>query len=157
MTTKPSFDLQRNAFGKLVLTNATGEIFESVVPVRAFPIQTPNAGIAIVDTSGQEQAWIEQLNELPAPLQQLLQEELNTREFMPEIQDITHVSSFATPSTWQVITNRGNTSFVLRGDEDIRHLGQGTLLISDNHGVQFIIRDRFALPKHSKKILDRFL
>ncbi|MEN9466830.1 MAG: hypothetical protein RL081_831, partial [Pseudomonadota bacterium] len=39
--TTTRFALERNAFGKLILTDAAGERFEGVVPVRAFPIQSP--------------------------------------------------------------------------------------------------------------------
>ena len=31
------------------------------------------------------------------------------------------------------------------------------LLITDSHGIQFLIRDRYALDAHSRRILDRFL
>jgi hypothetical protein len=31
------------------------------------------------------------------------------------------------------------------------------LLIADSHGIQYLVRDQFALNSHSKKILDRFL
>ena len=76
---------------------------------------------------------------------------------MPEIKRILHVSSFATPSTWQVETDRGETAFTLKGEDDIRRLAAPALLISDSHGIQFLIRDRSALDSHSRKILDRFL
>jgi hypothetical protein len=83
--------------------------------------------------------------------------ELAAREFIPEIERICDVSSFATPSAWTVETDRGNTSFILKGEEDIRRLVPPSLLISDSHGVQYLIRDRSALDSHSRKILDRFL
>jgi len=86
-----------------------------------------------------------------------LQEEMASREFMPEILKIRQVSSFATPSTWEVETSRGDTGFVLKGEEDIRRLGAGTLLIADSHGIQFLIRDIHALDPASRRLLDRFL
>jgi hypothetical protein len=42
------FQLTRNAFGKLVLTTADGDVVEGVVPVRAFPIAAPGEGIALI-------------------------------------------------------------------------------------------------------------
>ncbi|NDP37543.1 MAG: DUF1854 domain-containing protein [Rhodoferax sp.] len=155
--TSLSFQLSRNAFGRLVLTTAAGEVFENVVPVRAFPIQSPDDGIALVHTDGHEVAWIERLAKLPEPAQSLIREELATREFMPEILNIDSVTSFSTPCTWQVQTDRGDTRFVLRGDEDIRRVGPTILLVTDSHGIQFLIRDRANLTKDSQKILDRFL
>jgi hypothetical protein len=152
-----SFQLARNAFGKLIFTAADGELHEGVVPVRAFPIAAPEVGIAIVSTDGRELAWIERLAELPQELRTLLQEELANREFLPEIQQIKHVSAFASPSTWQVATNRGDATLVLKGEEDIRRIGESSLMIADTHGVQFLIRDLKKLDKPSRKLLDRFL
>ncbi|GIZ53038.1 cyanophycin metabolism-associated DUF1854 family protein [Noviherbaspirillum aridicola] len=150
------FTLSRNAFGKLVLADEDGE-HEGVVPVRAFPIAAPERGIALVDADGHELAWIEQLSELAPGTRALIEEELKNREFLPEIRRIRSVSTFAVPSTWEVDTDRGEASFVLKGEEDIRRVAESTLLIADTHGVQYLIRDTQALDKGSRKILDRFL
>ncbi|MBY0574462.1 MAG: DUF1854 domain-containing protein, partial [Undibacterium sp.] len=56
-----------------------------------------------------------------------------------------------------VNTDRGDTAFVLKGDEDIRRIGETSLLIADSHGIHFLIRDMFTIDRHSRKILDRFL
>ena len=151
------FQLQRNALGHLVLTTADGTRHEGAVPVRAFPIAAPGEGISMVSVDGHELAWIPHIGELPAGMRSLIEQELASREFMPEISRLHHVSSFATPSTWDVETDRGATSFVLKGEEDIRRLGSGTLLVADSHGVQFLIRDLSALDRHSRRLLDRFL
>lgn len=150
------FTLTRNAFGRLVLSSPDG-VHEGVLPVRAFPIAAPDSGIALVDVDGHELAWLDSLDELPAAARALLKEELANREFLPEIHRIQAVSSFAVPSTWQVETDRGPASFVLKGEEDIRRIGHETLLIADSHGVQFLVRDMQALDKASRKLLDRFL
>ena len=151
-----TFTLTRNAFGKLVFSDANGT-HEGVVPVRAFPIAAPESGIALVDADGHELAWIDRLADLPDHIRALLEEELKNREFLPEIRRLRHVSSFAVPSTWEVDTDRGTASFVLKGEEDIRRVAHDTLLIADSHGVQFLIRDLQALDKASRKLLDRFL
>lgn len=157
MTTKNDITLARDAYGRLNLTDAAGTLHENVSPVRAFPIQAPHSGIALVSTDGKEVAWIDTLDDVPPAAAALVREELEGREFMPEIARIVAVSSFATPCTWSVATDRGDTEFVLRGEEDIRRIGSDTLLISDNHGIHFLIRNQYELDKHSKKILDRFL
>ena len=53
--------------------------------------------------------------------------------------------------------NWGATSFVLRGEEDIRRLAGQTLLISDSHGIHYLIRDAAGLDRASRQLLDRFL
>lgn len=151
------YRLSRNPFGRLVFSGPDGAVHEDVVPVRAFPIAAPEEGIALVDGDGHELAWIDRLADLPGEMRALLEEELAQREFTPEILDIRHVSSFATPSTWEVETDRGPTSFVLKGEEDIRRLSPTTLLVADNHGINFLIRDIQKLGRTSRKILDRFL
>lgn len=155
MTT--AFDLRRDSFGKLVLTTSAGEEFVGVAPVRSFPVQAPTRGISLVREGGKEVAWIENLDEVAPEVRALVTEELDGREFMPEILTIKGVSSFATPCTWTVKTDRGDTEFVLKGEEDIRRLGAYSLLIADSHGIHFLIRDMFAIDKGSRKILDRFL
>ncbi|HTH44273.1 MAG TPA: DUF1854 domain-containing protein [Oxalicibacterium sp.] len=152
-----AFQLTRNALGKLVLTDAEGKMHEGVVPVRAFPIAAPESGIAIVSADGRELVWLDRLDALPEQLRSLLQEELGSREFLPEIRRIKQVSGFASPSTWQVETNRGDATLVLKGEDDIRRIGDVTLMIADAHGVQFLIRNLKKLDKPSRKILDRFL
>jgi len=156
-TMNTEFELSRNSYQHLVLKRADGEVFENVSPVRAFPIQAPNEGISLVLQDGEEVAWVEKLSDLSEHSRNLLEAELAGREFMPEIAQIVSISSYATPCTWQVKTDRGETSFVLKGDDDIRRIGAESVLISDNHGIQFLIRDMYALNKTGRKILDRFL
>ena len=151
-----NFTLSRNAFGKLVFSSPEG-VYENVVPVRAFPIAAPDSGIALVDPDGHELAWIDRLSDLPATTRTLLEDELKNREFLPVIKRILHVSTFAVPSTWEVETDRGIATFVLKGEEDIRRVANSTLLIADSHGVQFLVRDMLALDTGSRKLLDRFL
>ena len=157
MSAAPDYRLHRNAFGRLVFTAADGAVCEGVALVRAFPISAPDAGFALVDPYGHELAWIDRLADLPDALRTIVEGELASREFMPVIERILDVSSFATPSTWDVVTDRGATKLVLKGEEDIRRLAPPALLIADGNGIQYLIRDRGALDAHSRKLIDRFL
>ena len=106
---------------------------------------------------GHELAWIEQLQALPPAMRTLLEEELALRDFVPEISRLQSVSTFGTPSVWTVETDRGVTSFLLKGEEDIRRLGRNALLIAGSEGVQYSVRDMTALDRASRKLLERFL
>lgn len=150
-------NLQRNTQGRLVLTTADGMQHEAVVPVRAYPISAPDRMISLVGADGHELAWLDTLDQLGTEARELVEEELRRREFMPEIKRLFGVSSFATPSTWDIETDRGRAQLQLKGEEDIRRMGGGVMLIADAHGVQFMIRDVSALDRHSRKLLDRFL
>lgn len=151
------FELQRDSYGRLVLTTQNGERHEGVTPVRAFPIAAPDEGLSLVNYEGHEVGWVERTADLPPAIGQLIEEELASREFVPEIEKISEVSSFACPSTWQVVTNRGATELTLKGEEDIRRLSHTRLLIADSHGIEFLVRDLSQLDQHSRKLLDRFL
>lgn len=149
--------LSRNSAGRLVLTMPDGLVHEGIVPVRAFPVNAPDGCLALMSSDGKELFWVETPAELPEDVFALVQEEISTRELMPEIHRIASVSTFSTPSTWSVVTDRGVTQFVLKGEEDIRRLVGSTLIITDSHGLRFLIRDMLTIDKASRKILDRFL
>lgn len=151
------FTLTRDAHGRLNLTTADGTVHEGVVPVRAFPISAPDGGLSLVSADGHELRWIERLADLPAGVRQAIDAELAVREFTPMIRRIVEVSTFSTPSTWTVDTDRGRTDLVLKSEDDIRRLGNGRLLISTAQGLQFGITQASGLDRHSRKLLERFL
>jgi hypothetical protein len=150
------FDLQRDAFGRLVLTR-DGQQHIGVVPVRAFPVSAAQGPLGLTDQDGHELAWIPELAALDTKRRALIEAALQTREFMPVIRRLLSVSSFAAPSIWDVETDRGRTQLVLKGEEDIRRLSTTVMLIADAQGVQYLIRDVPDMDRHSRKLLDRFL
>ena len=148
--------LERDALGNLIFIDAKGERHVDVYPVRAFPITAPGGGIAIMDQSGKELCWYPDVAAIPEAELGLIEEGLAAREFMPVIEKITRVSTYATPSIWDIETDRGPTRIRLKGEEDIRRIAGNTLLIADSNGMQFLIKDSTELDKLSKKLLDRF-
>ncbi|MGV1046118.1 cyanophycin metabolism-associated DUF1854 family protein [Limnohabitans sp.] len=152
-----AFELQRDAFGLWALVLADGTRHSPVTAIRAYPITDPDGGVALMDAEGHELLWIDQLAQLATDVRSQVMQALTEREFLPVIEKLEGVSSFATPSTWAVVTNRGTTQFLLKGEEDIRRLTGTVLLINDADGVQYMIRDLAAMDKHSRKLLDRFL
>ena len=153
----PTFTLQRDAHGRWTCTIG-GESHQGVQVVRAFPLTAPEEDIAIVASDGHELAFVARLDALDAPNQEAVREALAEREFVPVIQRIRSVSTFATPSVWQVETDRGATELVLKVEEDIRRLpGARRLLVTSGSGVVFEIRDRNRLDRASQRLLERFL
>lgn len=157
MTEAPAFGLSRDSFGRLVYRGDDGASRVGVVPVRAFPVSAPAGAVSLVGADGHELAWIPELQGLPETLRALIEDELASRDFVPVIQHIRAVSGFITPCTWHVATDRGDTHFVLRGEEAIRRLSRTTLLIGDEHGVHYLVRDVDALDAASRRLLDRFM
>lgn len=148
--------LERDSLGRLVFVDSNGTRHIGVHPVRAFPITAPGAGIAMMDQSGKELFWYPDVAAITEAELGLIEEELAAREFMPVIEKITQVSTFATPSIWDIETDRGPTRIRLKAEEDIRRIAGNTLLIADSNGMQFLIKDATQLDKVSKKLLDRF-
>jgi hypothetical protein len=155
-----TYSLRKDAFGNLELVWSDHPVIERVTPVRPFPFSDPEDGLSFVDSDGHEVLWLDSINDLSTADRALVDDALAVREFMPVITRIDSVSSFNTPSTWQVETAQGKTQLVLKGEEHIRRIngmGGNHLLISDNHGIQFLIKDVSQLDKHSRRLLDRFL
>ncbi|MGE4124890.1 MAG: DUF1854 domain-containing protein [Pusillimonas sp.] len=147
--------LTQDAMGRLILTHEGRP--GPVTAVRNFPITAPDEGISLVNTEGKELAWVARLSDLPANARALVCTDLEQREFTPEIQRILKISSRATPSTWDIETDRGPTRLTLKGEEDIRRLNVSTLLITDSSGVQFLLRNLQGVDRHSRRLLDHFL
>lgn len=156
-TTPAGWTLSRTPQGALQLTTADGQTHTGITPVRAFPLAAPDEGISLVGSDGAERLWIPRLSALEDSARALIEESLAPREFMPRIQRIVAVSGYATPSTWTLETDRGPAHLVLKAEEDIRRLGNGRLLITDRHGLQFEVRDLSALDRGSRRILNRFM
>ena len=143
--------------GRWYYVSADGQQHDHVMAVRSFPVAAPEEGIALVDVDGKELLWIPHLNLLADPVRTQIVKAINQREFMPQIVKLYGVSGFLTPSTWDIETDRGRTSLLLKGEEDIRRLSASVLLVTDGHGVQFLIRDLAQMDRYSRKLLDRFL
>jgi hypothetical protein len=152
-----SISLAYDAFGHLVLTLPSGEQHRGVVPVRGFPFSAPGTCISFCDDHGHEVFFLSDLAQLSVPVRQLLEADLARREFIPVIRSIDSVSAGAEPTDWHVLTDRGETRFVLNNEDNIRRMGQHGALITDSHGIRFQIEDARALDAHSRRILRRYL
>ena len=143
--------------GRGFYVTAEGVRYEHVLAVRSFPVAAPDEGIALVNIDGKELLWIPNLSQVESKARANIQKAITQREFMPQILKLYGVSSFITPSTWDIKTDRGRTALLLKGEEDIRRLSGTVLLVTDGHGIQFLIRDLAQMDRTSRKLLDRFL
>jgi hypothetical protein len=152
-----SIALDYDAFGRLVLSLPTGERHCGVVPVRGFPFSAPETCISFCDEHGHEVFFLTDLAQLATPVRQLLEADLARREFIPVIRRIDSVSAGAEPTEWHVLTDRGETRFVLNNEDNIRRMGPRGALITDSHGIRFRIEDIRELDAHSRRVLRRYL
>jgi hypothetical protein len=149
--------LEYDSFGRFVLTTPAGEKRIGVVPVRAFPFSSSSECISFCDENGREVYFLAEMAGLPAAALDLLEADLAKREFIPVIRTIYSVSAGAEPTDWHVLTDRGETRFVLNNEDNIRRMGANGALVTDSHGVRFRIHDSNKLDPHSLRILRRYL
>jgi len=155
-STNPPFQLTRDAFANLVLTDADGKVHPGVMPVRMFPFSEPTRWIAIVDPQRREVATIDDLGQLPEDTQRLILEELRQQQFLPEISRILHVSSDTEPCEWKVETDRGPTSFILKSEDDVRRIAPHHYLVSDALGMRYVVSDTRKLDSFSRRVMEEY-
>jgi hypothetical protein len=148
--------IHRDAWGRLVLTDAEGREHVGVEPVRAFPLSDPEHGLSLCDADGREILWIDHLPELPPAVLRELTEELAKREFVPVIRRLLRVSP-REPSEWVVQTDRGGTTFLLNSEDDVHRLDERRTLVTDSHGIRYLIVDPEKLDATSRRFLERYL
>lgn len=150
------FELHHDAWGRLVLTHG-GREHVGVEVVRGFPLSDPRHGVAVSDAEGHELLWIDDLDALPPSLRAFLEEDLTRREFVPVVRRILRISAGVEPSEWDVETDRGPTRFLLNSEDDIHPLADHRALVTDAHGVRYLIPDLRALDATSRRLLERYL
>ena len=123
---------------------------------RAFPLTNPDAYVSLVDTHHYERACFVTLSVLADGPREVLQRALAQGDFIPEITGIRSVILEATQSRWQVDTDRGPTEFIVDQEDHVRPLQDGRHLISDSHGMRYLVPVPSALDVASRKLLSRF-
>lgn len=151
-----AFTLRYDAWGRLVL-GLGGVDHVGVEVARAFPITAPRRMVSVCSAEGRELLWVEDLDALPADVRGVLEEELGRRDFVPVVRRVLRVSAVVEPSEWEVETDRGVTTFLLNSEEDVYPLAGGRALITDSHGIRYLIDDLSALDADSRRLLERYL
>lgn len=150
----------------LEVTQPSGEVefFERIVPVRAFPISSPEHFIAIrePDTQlggrGAEIGMIETLDIFPADVATMIRIELDRRYFTPSINKIHGFKEKFGYCYWDVTTTAGRVEFIMNNPtNNIRTLEDGRVFMYDIDGNCFTIEDPKALDKHSYKKIEIYL
>ncbi|MBO5041705.1 MAG: DUF1854 domain-containing protein [Clostridia bacterium] len=144
--------------------DGTVEFFERIVPVRAFPVSSPNEFISIrePDTQlkgrGSEIGMIRRLSDFPEDVSAMIADELSRRYFTPAIQKIHSFSEKFGYCYWDVTTAAGRVEFIMNNPtSNIRTLEDGRVFMYDIDGNCFTIEDPKALDKHSYRKVEVYL
>ena len=116
-----NLQLERDAFGALVMIDANSRERAVVTAVRAFPLSAPEAGsISLVGADGHERGWIDRLDELQLASRALIREELAARDLALQVLRAHSIRRW--PVNRHVEAKRNETGFELKVEfeKDIR-------------------------------------
>jgi len=133
-----------------------GSEVRTVHPVRCFPLTEPLKWIALVDDKGGEFALIESLDGLEQGQRACIETALREREFLPVITGIHGISVEPAHSVWQISTDRGETQFALGHDDHVRPLTKERFVVTDTHGMRYLVTDIRRLDAKSQRLLSRY-
>lgn len=154
---RPSFSLDRDDWGALVLVDEEGDRHAPVEPVRGFPLSDPDRWISLCNAEGRELVVVEDLAALEPRSRRILSDELARREFVPVIRRILSMPVDSEPTEWQVETDRGITVFQLNSADDVRRLAANRVLVIDARGIRYLIEDTRLLDALGQRVLERYL
>ena len=157
MKTLVKFELTKNRWGRLIMTDENGTVYEEVSVVPLFPITEPHKWISIISADGNEIASIEDLKAYSPEIQNQLNNELTYRDFVPRISKVLNVSGTSEPCEWHVQTNHGPTRFVLKSEDDIRRLSVHEVMIVDANGGRFRVDDTRKLDARSLRYIEWYV
>ncbi|MEQ1829689.1 MAG: DUF1854 domain-containing protein [Pirellula sp.] len=154
---KSDFRFSRDEWHHLMVTHASGAVYRDVVVVPLFPVSAPNQLISIVNSEGQEIACFDSIDGLSPECTKLVRDELALREFVPIIERVLRVSGTQEPCEWFVVTNHGETSFVINSEEDVRRVSERSVVITDANGIRFRVDDLKKLDSRSRSFVEWYV
>jgi ATP-binding cassette subfamily B protein len=157
----PVFDVARlslaiDSDGFLSARDAATVTPEKVTPRRCFPLSHPDRYICLLDEHGRDRALIHEPASLDESSRNALWRALGENEFLPRVTRIDRVVHEATWSEWHVETDRGARVFVVEQEDHIRRLDDGRHVITDKHGMRYVVPTPENLDSHSRRWLGRY-
>ena len=124
----------------------------------SFPLSRPQEFVSLRDGSNREIGLIEHLRDLDAQSRRIAEEEIERRYFLPEITAIVRLEGHFGTYDWEVETDRGRRSFVVRGrSEHIVQLPPHRVAVTDVLGNRYQVSDYTTLDRKSQALLYKVL
>lgn len=141
----------------LMLTAENDRSYLKVRAVRAFPLSELSEFIGLLDAiSGKEIGMLRNLRDVEPAARQLIQHEIDKRYFIPKVLRITETKKEFGTIYWDVVTDRGDRKFVMRGLRDSVHeIEPGRYLINDVEGNRFEVPQLEGLDPRSLAYWDK--
>lgn len=125
---------------------------------RAFPFETPDEFISVLDFDGREYGLISKLTDFPEDAQKIIRDELARKYLCPVVSKIYSLKEKLGYSYWEVETDYGRMSFSVHDTyRSIARVGNGLLIIQDVDGNRYRIDDYLALDRRSYKRIELYL
>ncbi len=160
--TVDSSRFERSAGGFLNL-HFNGKEYKRVAVHRCFPFSAKDDFLSIREAedmgeASKEIGLIEDLRTWPQAVQEMLDEQLALRYFMPKILKVKKIKEEFGFSYWEVESDRGPASFTIRGGSgSIFSPSRGRYIITDIDGNRFIIENMEELTAKERKLLDLYV
>ena len=145
--------LNRDTYHRLVL-NLAGAVYESVRPIRPFPLTAPESCVFLIDKDGREIGLVEQVGALEPGSRDLLREVLALEYLSVRILSVRSVKSRHGVTTWDLRTDRGDRIAHVKDRSDVRKLPGNRVLMTDTDGMRYEIPDTGKLDERSLALLE---
>ncbi len=134
--------------------------YERVGVYLTFPLTNPGEYISIreADEKAKEIGMIQSLKDMPREVQDMIQEQVRLRYFMPVIRKVMEVKDEYGYAYWHVQTDFGSCRFTTNmGGDAVVALGESRYQITDIDGNRYELPDLYALSVAERKRLDLFI
>lgn len=129
-----------------------------VAVARAFPLSDPDHYIGLRDGADKDIGMLPALDGLDPESRAIAEEELHRRYFLPKIQRVNDIKDEFGFTTFEVETDKGPRTFVVRHlREAVQTLGPTRLLVTDMDGNRWEFPDVRQLDEKSYTIIQRVL
>ena len=129
-----------------------------VVVRRLMPLSNPNQYISLAADEDTEIGILVDPSALDSKSLDILQEELDKRYFTPTIQKVYRVKEQFGIHEWEVETERGRVTFLVRGlNQNIKQVPPARLFVTDVRGNRYDIPDYRELDAQSYLHIQRHL
>lgn len=119
----------------------------------AFPLTMPGRYACLKSVDGVEIACIREPAELETASRAVLEQALAGSDFVPEVHRLRKVGSAGDRTLFAAETDKGQTQFEIRADEDLRAFPPRGMLLTDVHGTKHRIGDVSQLDSASRSVL----
>jgi hypothetical protein len=125
---------------------------------RAFPLSNPRRWLLVRDEEGDEIGLIDDARHLDSHSRNIVREEVEKSYFLPDITNVIDIDEDLNVVTWEVDTNRGLRTFMVRSvRQNIRRIAGFGILIRDVDGNRYRIRDYRQLPPRAQQMVEEYI